>query len=133
RCLDNRPQHQATEVLPYGIEHRRIVALRWLPLKGEDVGQDIVDRTREDLRNGVHLITHLAEFEVIIGVAQAIRSAQRQTKFLRQIGEERLVVQVGLRLRDDRLYLIQLREHEKDRGQITEGFVQAAGLRRIAV
>ena len=74
----------------------------------------------------------LTEFEVIIGIAQPIRFAQRQPKLFSEIGEEGFVVQVGFRLGDDRVDLIELGEGQEDGRQIAEGLVQPPGLGRVA-
>ena len=66
----------------------------------------------------------LTEFEVIIGIAQPVRFAQRQPKLFSEIGEEGFVVQVGFRLGDDRVDLIELGEGQEDGRQIAEGLVQ---------
>jgi hypothetical protein len=55
----------------------------------------------------VHLVADLAELEVVVRVAQSVWPAEGQAELLRQVGQEGLVVEVGLRLGDEGLDLIE--------------------------
>ena len=75
------------------------------------------------------LARHLAQFLVIVGVAQPIIAPERQPELLGHVREEILVVQIALGLDDQRLGLVELRKRQEDRDEIAERFVQRAGLR----
>ncbi len=85
-----------------------IVAHEGLALERKDVGKDIVERAGEDLRQRVNFVADLTELQIVIGIAQSHRQSEREAELLGKIGEERFVVQVRLRLRNDRFHLIEL-------------------------
>ena len=79
----------------------------------------------------MNLVADLAELEIIIRVPQAIRPSQCQTKFFGEVGQESLVMEVRLRLRNDRLDLIELRKSQKYGREVAERLVQGTRLRSV--
>ncbi len=97
---------------------------------GEQVGQHVVHGARKHLGNGVHLGAHLAQAQVVVGIAQAIAVAQRQPELLGDVAQEGGVVQIGLGLGDEGFALVELRQGQKNGSEVAERFVQAARLGR---
>jgi hypothetical protein len=128
---DHRAQHQPAQVVADTVQHRGVVQDAGIALVVEHVRQDVVHGAGEYLRDRMHLAARFRQRDVVVGVAQAVRAAQREAELFGDVGQKRLVVQARLGLRDDRLALVQLRQREEDRGEVAERFVQAAGLGRI--